>query len=126
MSERVCRNCGGRLYDGDDPYQIDELVCRECQRSPAVQMRVLLERARDRLMPFDEAWVWAIGEQFVREDKLIDFRGGRVRWPHDTTHRIEWKQILGSRKDREVWRRSYLRQPAGEREKTLVNLAVAA
>ncbi len=108
---RSCRSCDAELYAGVRPYQIDELLCRECQKSPAVQMRVLLERARERDMNFDEAW---------------DFAFARIRWPHDTTHRREWKDIFRSVKSRRVWRSCFERQPPLEREKNLAHLAVAA
>lgn len=123
---RACRNCGGDLYSGSHGYQIDDLVCRACQKSPAVQIRVLLDRARDQDCDFDQAWRFALGEQVMRPDGHADFIGGRVRWPHDTNHRIEWKDILSLRKVRDTWRACYENEPPKKTEKTLAQLALAA
>lgn len=87
------------------------MVCRDCQKSPAVQMRVLLEYARVRDLTFAEAW---------------EFSFVRIRWPHDTTHRREWKAILRQPSQRRVWESAYNREPQDERAKTLVHLALAA
>jgi hypothetical protein len=78
---------------------------------PAVQLRILLIYGRNCGWEFDAAWRWAFE---------------RVRMPHDTTTRREWRQVLGSAFDdqrpgplrqREMWRRAYERQAptAGER-----------
>lgn len=123
---KSCRNCDARLYDGPRPYQIDEFVCRDCQRSPAVQVRVLLESARQRAMTFDEAWVFALGDLIKLSSGEPDFVNGRVRWPHDTTHRREWKRTLADSKARKVWRAAYRNDPAKPAEKTLRHLAIAA
>lgn len=96
------------LYAGREPYQVDLLVCRECQKSPAVQLRVLLEHGRDRDMSFELAW---------------EFAWTRIRWPHDTTHRREWKAVLEQRDTRRVWQAAYNREPSSPREQILVNLA---
>lgn len=47
--------------------------------SPAVQMRVMLARSRAAGVPFDRAWESAFE---------------RVKWPHDTTARLDWKYTL--------------------------------
>lgn len=109
----TCRSCDGPLYRGPDAYQIDKLVCRACQKSksPAVQMRLLLDDARSRAMEFEQAW---------------EFAFSRIRWPHDTTHRREWKAVLESKKAIAVWRSAYERAPSTETEKTLAHLALAA
>lgn len=91
-----CLNCAGPLTPRRNSFHIDELLCRDCQRSPAVQMRVLLGRAREHGMSFDVAW---------------EFSWQRIRWPHDTTHRREWKAILSDASSLEVWRASFDRQP---------------
>jgi hypothetical protein len=44
------------------------------------QLRAHLERARVAGMPFAKAWPWALQ---------------RVRWPHATAQRREWKYLLG-------------------------------
>lgn len=75
-----CLECGRPRYCGKGAKAADEFMCRECQRSPATQVRVYLARARERDMTFERAWVFAIE---------------RVRWPHDTRHRWEWKGVLG-------------------------------
>lgn len=47
---------------------------------PSEQMRILLDKARALNKEFDEAHKFAFS---------------RIRWPHDTTHRREWKALLG-------------------------------
>lgn len=106
-----CRNCDGELYAGPAPYQVDQLVCRDCQRVPAVQMRILLAHARANFYAFDEAW---------------RFAWDRIRWPHDTTHRREWKMVLPERRPPEAWRSAYAGEPSTPREKLLVHLALVA
>jgi hypothetical protein len=103
-----CSNCDRLLYDGPQRQRVDDLLCRECQKSPAVQLRVLLIHARDRGFAFDEAWEWA---------------WARIRWPHDTTHRREWKAVLESADTHRVWGSAYRQQASSPREKVLVNLA---
>lgn len=87
--------------------------------SPAVQFRHLLEYGRERDWPFPVAWRWSYE---------------RVRWPHDTTHRKEWKRILGESHDddrrtpteqREAWRSAYERVEQTRRERS-VGVLVAA
>lgn len=93
--------------------------------SPAVQIRALLEEARAQAMPFDVAWDWM---------------WPKVRWPHDTVHRLEWKAVLGDReaaervgmsswqinRQRDAWERSYTREPVTDREAPLLRLLAAA
>jgi hypothetical protein len=87
--------------------------------SPAVQFRRLLEYGRERGWAFETAWRWSYE---------------RVRWPHDTTHRREWKKILGESPDdprrvpsqqRQAWQSAYERLPQSRREQS-VGLLVAA
>jgi hypothetical protein len=106
-----CRVCQRGLYNGPRPYQIDSLVCRDCQKSPAVQMRILLTHAREEAMGFEQAWAFAFS---------------RIRWPHDTTHRREWKYVLESEKSRRVWRSCFNQEPPPARERTLTHLSLAA
>lgn len=47
---------------------------------PSEQMRILLGKAR------------ALNKDF---DAAHEFAFSRIRWPHDTTHRREWKALLG-------------------------------
>lgn len=107
---RNCCNCGASLYTGTRPYQIDELLCRDCQKSPPVQVRVLLDRARMAGFDFDRAWVFALGEQTLRYGEP-DFTGGRIRWCHDTEHRREWKRTFADEAMRDVWRAAYELEP---------------
>lgn len=72
--------------------------------SPAEQLRVHLGRARAADMAFDHAWGQALQ---------------RIAWPHDTSHRREWKSILGDGKDMSTpkkmlasWRRAYEGEPS--------------
>lgn len=121
---KSCRNDRDHeLYSGGRPYQIDELLCRSCQRSPAVQVRVLLERAREQGFTFERAWVWALGTPYTRDDGRLDFTGGRVRWPHDTSHRVEWKEVLGGEESIRVWRACFERAPVPKDAKPLSLLA---
>lgn len=115
----ICVECDNRLYAGPKRFHIDKFVCRSCQRNPALQLRVLLEDARLRGTTFEEAWAWALGD-------APEYRNGRVRWPHDTNHRCEWKDIFDDLSTQDVWRGCYEQEPATEREKTLVHLAFAA
>jgi hypothetical protein len=87
--------------------------------SPAVQFRKLLEYGRERDWPFETAWRWAYE---------------RVRWPHDTTHRREWKKVLGESPDdprktpvqqREAWRSAYERRSQSPREQSAGMLVAA-
>lgn len=91
--------------------------------SPAVQLRLLLEQSRSFGRDFDVAWEMAL-------------EPGRIRWPHDTAHRREWKLILGVEDEfgnpiddseiREVWRAAYHREPAAKSsEKSLTRLIAA-
>ena len=47
---------------------------------PSEQMRILLGKAR------------ALDKDF---ESAHSFAFSRIRWPHDTTHRREWKALLG-------------------------------
>lgn len=74
-------------------------------------MRVLLLYARDRELLFTEAW---------------EFAFSRIRWPHDTGHRREWKAILRDKSQVRQWEAAYNREPQDDRQKTLVHLALVA
>lgn len=72
---------------------------------PPVQLRVLLKFARDHDWEFEVAWKYSFE---------------RIRWNHDTTHRREYKAILGENatdpasepvKQRAMWRAAYERIP---------------
>jgi hypothetical protein len=87
--------------------------------SPAIQFRKLLQYGRQRDWPFETAWRWSFE---------------RVKWPHDTTHRKEWKAVLGDRHDdprpvptkqREAWRSAYEGAAQSPKEQS-VGLLVAA
>lgn len=87
--------------------------------SPAVQFRRLLVYGRERGWSFETSWRWAYE---------------RVRWPHDTTHRKEWKGILGESHDdpranpvkqREAWQSAYEGASQSDREHS-VGMLVAA
>lgn len=81
--------------------------------SPANQMRVMLAHLRASGVPFERA---------------REIAWERIRWPHDTTHRWEWKALLGDyqaaamvgmRVDQvadqiEAWRRAYEGEHAPE------------
>lgn len=86
-------------------------MCRDCQRSPAVQLRVFLTRARAQGMEFSVAWSWAMQ---------------RVRWPHDKNNRQDWKKVLGKLDVQETFRASYEYKASGERERHLANLELVA
>lgn len=72
---------------------------------PAEQLRVDLERMRSFGVAFDDAWEKA---------------WGRIRWPHATPERRQWKAILEA--DREKWREAYDRRPAAH----VAHAAIAA
>lgn len=83
--------------------------------SPAVQLRLLLAEARSSELEFEHAWGQALR---------------CVKWPHDTSHRIEWKQILGDGKDYttpaktfEAWRGAYYREVPTRNQTTLSLIA---
>jgi hypothetical protein len=65
-------------------------MAAESRATPAEQMRVRLEIAKRAGIPFPVAW-----ERGWR----------RVRWPHDTAHRRDWKRALGA--TRVSWERAY-------------------
>jgi hypothetical protein len=54
------------------------------------------------------------------------FAFARVRWPHDTTHRREWKRIIEDPAGRDVWRRAFELEPPTARDRTLARLDIAA
>lgn len=110
MSGLPCLACGKERYSGPKPAHADEFVCRECQRSPAVQMRVLLTGARARGMDFERAYAWAFE---------------RVKWPHDTKHRQDWKVVLEGEATVAAYRRGYNREAITKRA-SLANLEIAA
>lgn len=66
---------------------------------PPVQLRELLERARERDEPFDIAW-----------RRVMDGRRapGRIVWPHATDRRRRWRMILTAQ--RHHWRSAYNRE----------------
>lgn len=109
-----CVNCGQEYLRPVSSAVIDQMLCRACLRSPATQMRVLLARSRARGVTFERAYHLALNE--------------RIRWPHDTTHRKEWKATLGyveedsspleqARAARQIalWRAAYYREPMDDR-----------
>ena len=65
------------------------------RESPARQMRILLQRLRANNLPFETAW---------------DRAWKKVKWPHPTEHRIEWKATL--EETRPVWHACYERRAA--------------
>jgi hypothetical protein len=71
-------------------------------------MRLALERARTYERDFDEAW---------------DSCFGLVRWPHDTTHRREWKAILADERTKAVWRSAYYKTEAPSRQRAVGRIA---
>lgn len=78
--------------------------------SPAVQLRIKLRRARECGATFEDAWEAAYEN---------------IRWPHDTTHRREWKAILGDPDAREVWKAAYHGEDINYRELALARLIAA-
>jgi ABC-type oligopeptide transport system substrate-binding subunit len=85
---------------------------------PSEQMRVLLDKARSLNKEFDAAY---------------EFAFSRIRWPHDTTHRREWKALLGDyesarevnvRREEvsqqiEIWRSAYYNQRVESRYQSI-------
>lgn len=53
-------------------------------------MRAMLLASRDGGVDFDRAWASA---------------WDRIRWPHDTQHRVDWKEVL--EEGRTEWRAAY-------------------
>lgn len=86
------------------------------------QLRAHLERGRAEGMPFERAWPWALE---------------RVRWPHDTATRREWKWLLGLEPDGTIqqartvarilvaWKAAYERLPEASRERALSDVTPA-
>lgn len=62
--------------------------------SPHVQLRHALQEAKARALTFDDAWAWAMRQ---------------IIWPHDTTHRQQWRRALLS--TRSEWRACYCNEP---------------
>jgi hypothetical protein len=88
-------------------------VCRaipNCNHTPPHQLRVMLAISRRHGIVFDDAW----------EKAWI-----RVRWPHDTEHRRDYKKILLEQLD--VWRSAYARMGAvNERLNAVYSLLIYA
>lgn len=78
--------------------------------SPAVQLRVALALARKGGFDFDTAWASAFAS---------------IRWPHDTTHRREWKKILSAPETVEAWRAAYEREACASRQLAMARLVAA-
>jgi hypothetical protein len=76
------------------------------RETPATQMRILLTRLRDNNLPFERAW---------------DRAWKKVKWPHPTEHRVEWKATL--EETREVWHACYERRAAKRGWKQWANIA---
>lgn len=76
------------------------------KNSPAEQLNWLLSRSKHWGTDFDLAWksAWK-----------------HIVWPHDTSHRQQWKDTLLA--EREMWRRAYEGQEvgAGSGHKALAN-----
>lgn len=122
----LCAKCHGeRRVDGEwcgACSSADQWCCRECQRDPMPQLRAHLERARVAGMEFATAWPWALQ---------------RVRWPHATAQRREWKWLLGLEVDGTIvqartnarilmsWRRAYERRPEEACETALMSVEPA-
>ena len=62
---------------------------------PPVQLRERLAVARRQGIPFDEAW----------EALLNGYRGNRIKFPHSTVERREWRAVL--EEDRPVWEAAF-------------------
>ena len=118
---KTCANCLHSYVVGAEPFQIDEWLCRECQRNPAVQVCVLLARARLQALEFDRAWLYALGCEPGGEPVGT---GGLVRWPHDTDHRREWKSVFADGEVVGAWGSAY-RHEETARAGPLTMLAVA-
>ena len=88
---------------------------------PSTQMRVLLAKARLLGKNFDSAYLFAFS---------------RIRWPHDTGHRREWKALLGDydaarevnvrraevTRQLEIWRAAYGDERVDSRYETVRHL----
>lgn len=81
---------------------------RRVGKSPAEQLRGDLERFRAAGRPFDEAW-------------RIAYQ--RIRWPHHTLPKQEWKAILGAQ--RHLWREAYEREVPTDRVEATGKLVAA-
>ena len=78
--------------------------------SPAIQLRVTLGRARANGREFEDAW---------------EFAFANVRWPHDTTHRREWKDILSAPETVEAWKLAFYNEPCVPRQLAVARLVAA-
>src|SRR4051812_19193343 len=94
--------------------------------SPPVQLRGLLAECREDGLDFESAWELCTGRMVPLPDGTRGLVGGQLRWPHDTTHRKEWKDILASPASRCVWRAAYYREPVTTTDQVLSSLAVVA
>lgn len=119
---KVCVECSRSYALERDPFQIDEWLCRECQKNPAVQVRVLLVRARLQGLEFDRAWQYALG---TPPSGRPNSRQGLVRWPHDTNHRQEWKGVFEDRGTVASWEAAYCRLASPEEESFELLMAAA-
>jgi hypothetical protein len=90
--------------------KVRQELCGPGPVSPAVQMRMFLGYARERQWSFEFAWRWSYE---------------RIKWNHDTNHRLEWKSILGASDDdpsrmptrqRAIWRAAYEQTPVTRQE----------
>jgi hypothetical protein len=126
-----CHNCGDPCYRGPRPFQVDTWVCRGCQRNPNIQVRVLLARARVLGFGFEQAWVWALGKLVWKtrpddpSEPQAEFQGGKMRWPHDTPERLEWKNVFADEGTKAGWRDAFNRVPPKRTEEPLKVLIAA-
>lgn len=76
---------------------------------PDQQIRVMLAASKKAGVPFDRAWASAYS---------------RVSWPHDTTHRREWKDTLECAMT--VWRSAYEDSTSCRYENMVTGMALEA
>ena len=115
-----CVECRSRYEATGRTFPIDEWLCRDCQRCPAVQVRILLCRARVQGFDFERAWAFALGCEPGDEPEGSE---GRVRWPHDTQHRQDWKSVFQDPETVETWEAAYCRLPVREVDRRVQVLA---
>lgn len=94
VNDAFCAMCGS-------PSGNSRLCPRHKSCSPAEQLRHHLANARNGAVGFEKAW---------------DAAWCRLAWPHDTTHRREWKATL--EESRGLWECSY--EGIGERRLRVV------
>ena len=88
----------------------DDPTPRRTKASPATQMREMLVQSRRYGVPFEKSW---------------DSAFARVRWPHDTEHRQEWKALLEDQ--RAAWEIAFEKQGDESRPlRALYSLLTAA